>query len=154
VGRVAVVGAALILAMSSFGWYYLPGSIVYFWIHQRHFEHVARFIASQSLPPDEVALFTDGDPVPTRGGPKWDLTGQISAMRTGDGNLAVMILTRDLHHAGMFGYLFSERAPSQKELGPDSWSGSHESFGIPGDREWFVSKRLSSQWWSVYNDLD
>lgn len=147
------VGSTGVVVALGLGWYALPGSTPYFWAHERHFDRVVGFISAQALPPNQVALFTDGDPVPTWGGPKWDLSGQISALRTDDGRLFVMILTEDHHHAGMYGYLFSGSEP-RKELGPDSWGGTHQSFGAPGDREWFVSRRISAQWWSVYNDLD
>jgi hypothetical protein len=147
------VGSAAVIAAVSVGWYALPGSTPYFWGHRRHFDRVVGFISTQALPPNKMVLFTDANPEPTQGGPKWDLSGQISALRTDDGRLFVMILTRDRHHGGMYGYLFSGTAP-RKELGPDSWDGTLASFSAPGDREWFVSKRLSDQWWSVYNDLD
>jgi hypothetical protein len=76
----------------------------------------------------------------------------VNVARSKSGSYAVTITTDDWHHAGVYGYAFSEMplTPHPNENYPQL-----SSVDNPGDLP-FAEKRIIGQgghWWSVYNDL-
>jgi hypothetical protein len=76
----------------------------------------------------------------------------VNAARNASGSYTVTITTVDWHHAGTYGYVFSDvpLTPHPNENYPDSLSVEN-----PGDMP-FSDKRIIGQeghWWSVYNNL-
>lgn len=76
----------------------------------------------------------------------------VNAARSQTGSYAVTITTVDWHHAGVYGYVFSDvpLTPHPNENYPDL-----PSVNNPGDM-FFADKQIAGQgghWWSVYNDL-
>jgi len=76
----------------------------------------------------------------------------VNAARSTSGSYTLTITTVDWHHAGVYGYVFSDvpLTSHPNENYPD-----HQAVDNPGDMP-FADKRIVSQeghWWSVYNDL-
>jgi hypothetical protein len=76
----------------------------------------------------------------------------VNAARSASGSYTVTITTVDWHHAGVYGYVFSDVPlnPHPNQNYPDSLSVDN-----PGDMP-FADKRIIGQgghWWSVYNNL-
>ncbi|MDX6288548.1 MAG: hypothetical protein QOH42_347 [Blastocatellia bacterium] len=76
----------------------------------------------------------------------------VNAVRNASGSYTVTITTVDAHHAGVYGYVFSDvpLTPHPNPNYPDSLSVDN-----PGDMP-FADKRIIGQgghWWSVYNNL-
>jgi len=76
----------------------------------------------------------------------------VNAARSQTGSYAVTITTVDGHHAGVYGYVFSDLplTPHPNPNYPDL-----PAVDNPGDMP-FSDKRIVGQgghWWSVYNDL-
>lgn len=76
----------------------------------------------------------------------------VNVGRSPSGSYTVTITTVDWHHAGVFGYVFSDLplAPHPNENYPDSMSVDN-----PGEMP-FSDKRIigqGGQWWTVYNNL-
>lgn len=77
---------------------------------------------------------------------------RVDVGRNPSGSYTVTITTVDWHHAGVYGYVFSDLpvTPQPAENYPDS-----QSVDNPGDMP-FVEKSIIRQgghWWSVYNNL-
>jgi hypothetical protein len=76
----------------------------------------------------------------------------VNVARSASGSYTVTITTVDSHHAGVYGYVFSDAplSPHPNENYPDSLTVDN-----PGDIP-FADKRIIGQgghWWSVYNNL-
>jgi len=76
----------------------------------------------------------------------------VNAARSKSASYTVTITTVDWHHAGVYGYVFSD-VPLTAH--PNQNYPEHPEVDNPGDMP-FVEKQISGQggqWWSVYNDL-
>jgi hypothetical protein len=77
--------------------------------------------------------------------------GSVWATVTADGKLKVVIETRDLGHAGEFGFAYSE-----KPLSPEKPDNDHDSprLSLPGPLNTPLRK-IDARWWSVHwSELD
>ena len=80
---------------------------------------------------------------------------RIAAKRTFDGRLVVTLITKEMGHAGSYGYVYcSSVLSSPDEIGPDTWGGSQTSIQIAPDMEWWVDETLPNNWWIVSNRLN
>ena len=76
--------------------------------------------------------------------------GDVWAQRTADGKLKVVIETRDLGHAGEYGFAYSE-AP----LIPTKLDGEWLSLDVPGRLNLVLPRmRIDDHWWEVVYNLD
>ena len=110
-----------------------------FYLHQRKYEGIVRSVKQMPL--------AIGAQTSTR------IDGLlVNAARSKSGSYAVTITTVDWHHAGVYGYVFSDvpLTPHPNANYPDL-----PSVDNPGDFP-FSDRRILGQggrWWSVYNDL-
>ena len=74
--------------------------------------------------------------------------GDVWATMTADGKLKVVIETRDLGHAGEYGFAYSEAllAPT-----PPAWSRDVLRLDLPGDL-YYSRRKINDHWWEVYNN--
>lgn len=73
--------------------------------------------------------------------------GNVWAARSTKGTLVVVIETRDLGHAGEFGFAYSDN--------PSSLFGDvREALDSSAPPLTQVRRQLGDHWWEVYNDLD
>ena len=75
--------------------------------------------------------------------------GNVWATVTADGKLKVVIETRDLGHAGQYGFAYSD-APLTPT--PSSWGKDVFELDVPGDLQ-APAKKIDDHWWEVYNLL-
>lgn len=82
--------------------------------------------------------------------PRGQEAGNVWASRDSNGNLTVIILTKDFGHAGQFGYAYSEIPP--QEFG----EGEPLEFGeLPNLRCTTTDWKVAENWWQVANcDMD
>jgi len=116
----------------------LPGNAD-FYLNRRKYESMVARAKSVSLAP--------GAQTQTR------LDGLVVDIeRSQSGSYTVTITTVDWHHAGMYGYVFSD-APLTPH--PNVNYPNYQSVDNPGDMP-FVDKAIAGQggrWWAVYNNL-
>lgn len=117
----------------------LPGNID-FYLHQRRYESIVAHAKALPLAPGAETHTT------------WDGL-KVDVGRNQSGSYTVTITTVDWHHAGVYGYVFSDLplTPHPNEQYPES-----QSIDNPGDMP-FVDKsivRNGGHWWSVYNNLN
>jgi len=76
--------------------------------------------------------------------------GSVWAEATVDGALKVVIETRDLGHAGEYGFAFSDTALSPEPLG-DAWF----ALDLPGRLNLVLPRmQVNDHWWQVVYNLD
>ena len=78
---------------------------------------------------------------------------KVDIGRSPSGSYTVTITTADWHHAGAYGYVFSDTPLVPR---PDANYPDHQGVENPGDMP-FADKSIVGQggrWWSVYNDLN
>jgi hypothetical protein len=76
--------------------------------------------------------------------------GCVWARRSSAGKLAVVIETRDLGHAGEYGFAFSE-----EPLVPKPFGGGWSTIDVPGHLNLVVSDmKIDGSWWRVLYNLD
>ncbi len=76
--------------------------------------------------------------------------GNVWAMRTRAGALRVVIETRDLGHAGEYGFAYSD-----DPLVPRPAEGGWSTLEVPGHLEFVLpSMRIDASWWEVAFNLD
>jgi hypothetical protein len=117
----------------------LPGNVD-FYLHQRRYERI-------------VAM-SKGFPLAVGAETQTTLDGlKVDVARNTSGTYTITITTVDWHHAGVYGYVFSD-APLSPH--PNSNYPNEQSVDNPGDLP-FVNKSILGQnnrWWSVYNNLN
>ncbi len=125
-----------------------------------HFEAVVAQVRSMSLPVgEEVKLRLDdpSDPASLRlakqgGMPFHYGEGNVWAELGAGGALKVVIETRDLGHAGHYGFAYSDDLVSPYPLGGD---GDWLRIDVPGHINITLpSMRIDRHWWEVLNNLD
>jgi hypothetical protein len=95
--------------------------------------------------PSSLRLRRPGE-MPARG----EGAGYVWAARTPDGKLAVVIETRDLGHAGEYGFAYTEAPASPKPYG-----GNWQSLDVPGHLTFVLPQmRIDDHWWEVVYNLD
>ena len=125
-----------------------------------HFEAIVAEVRARGLIPGESADFRlddissprslrplKSDEMQRRG----ENAGSVWAAVTVDGKLKVVIETKDLGHAGEFGFAFSEEPLSPKK--PDDY---HESprLSLPSPLD-LPLRKIDNRWWEVYwSELD
>jgi hypothetical protein len=76
--------------------------------------------------------------------------GNVWARRLSDGHLSVVIETRDLGHAGEYGFAYSDATLSPKPFG-----GPWLQLDIPGPLIYVLpSMKIDDNWWKVVYNLD
>jgi hypothetical protein len=76
--------------------------------------------------------------------------GNVWAQKTPDGKLKVVIETRDLGHAGEYGFAYSE-----VPLSPTAFGGDWLSLDVPGRLQLALpSMQIDDRWWEVVYNLD
>lgn len=76
--------------------------------------------------------------------------GNVWAERTPAGALKVVIETRDLGHAGEYGFAYSEA-----KLVPQALDGDWQSLDLPGHLTIVLPRmRIDDRWWEVVHNLD
>ena len=133
--RRVVLGIALGLGLCYLGFHLylqlglgMPGRIE-FAVHHRRYERIVDEVKKRGTAP---------------GGEKID--GLMTSWNRGaDGRLVISIMTLDWHHAGSYGYVYSE-ASTAPALG-------QEDDDLPG-RLIFLDRKMRDRWWSAYNNLD
>jgi hypothetical protein len=71
--------------------------------------------------------------------------GSVWAERTADGKLKVVIETRDVGHAGTYGFAYTEASPPTQMT---DW----DAYDLPGPVN-HVDKKIDDHWWAVQNPL-
>ena len=74
-----------------------------------------------------------------------DGAGLVWAEMTPEGKLKVVIETKDLGHAGYYGYAYTEAAPPKQVT---DWGG----YDLPGPLNG-VDKKIDDHWWAVENPM-
>jgi len=159
VALLAAVGAVM---LGSFALWALfgtgPG-----WFHRQRLEAVVAEVRRMHLPPCatcEVALrlddLSDLQSLHERGEDEayepGAGRGRVWARRTEDGNLTVVIETRDCGHAGNYGFAFSDGP-----LKAVPFMGSSDWFRVDVPGHLYLVARdgqIDEHWWSVLNNLD
>jgi cytochrome c1 len=115
-----------------------PGNVD-FYLHQGKYRNiVARAKELPLAPGAQTTIRIDGM--------------RVDAARNASGAFTMTITTMDWHHAGAYGYVFSD-VPLTSH--PNDNYPDRQAVDNPGDMP-FVDKPIVSQegrWWSVYNDL-
>lgn len=76
--------------------------------------------------------------------------GDVWAKKSADGTLVVVIETRDLGHAGEYGFAYSETP-----LAPSPFAGEWLSLDVPGRLSLVLPRmRIDDHWWEVVYNLD
>ncbi|MHC4505338.1 MAG: hypothetical protein ACYTFI_18710, partial [Planctomycetota bacterium] len=76
--------------------------------------------------------------------------GIVWAQMAKDGNLKVVIETRDLGHAGEYGFAYSDVPMSPRPFGGDWFT-----LDVPGNLYLVLpGMRIDDNWWKVLNNLD
>jgi hypothetical protein len=76
--------------------------------------------------------------------------GHVWVHASSDGNLKVVIKTRDLGHAGEYGFAYSD-----VPLSPTPFSGDWFSIDVPGHLNLVLPKmQIDPHWWRVFYNLD
>lgn len=122
-------------------------------------ESIVRRISEMQMPREQPVFFTCDS--------HWDwLTLQrcddnsnrlhyVSAVRLNNGRLVVSIITANLGHRGMYGYVYSSGTlAAPHEIGPNTWNGNETSIKVAADLEWWVEESLPDNWWAVSNRLN
>ena len=87
---------------------------------------------------------------PGEGNARGQGAGNVWAQRTATGILKVVIETRDLGHAGEYGFAYSE-AP----LSPSPFEGQWQSLDVPSHLTLVLpDMRIDEHWWEVVYNLD
>jgi hypothetical protein len=73
----------------------------------------------------------------------------IYASRASDGTLRVTIVTVDLGHAGMYGFLYSDRI---LRLEPDSNTHNLVILDVPGLNPTTFEEEIDDHWWKVFDN--
>jgi hypothetical protein len=119
-------------------WLGLPGNAD-FYLHRAKYEGVvAKARALPLAPGAQTGAVFDGL--------------KVDVGRSTSGLYIVTITTADWHHAGAYGYVFSDVPPTPR---PDPHYPDRLGVDNPGDMP-FVDKDIVGQggrWWAVYNDL-
>lgn len=117
----------------------LPG-YADFYLHQSKYRNIIARIKAQSLKPGANIH-------------EWVNGYSVEAERSPSGSYAITITTVDWHHAGVYGYVFSDMPLT---IHPNDNYPDYPCIDNPGDMP-FVDKGIVGQgghWWSVYNSLD
>lgn len=159
----AVMGGALVYAVL-----YTPlGIPVYLALNQNaghfdrgHFETIVAEVRKLNLEPGEVRDLRLDDPSdPTSLRPVRDLdigpgngVGNVWAEVTRSGKLKVVIQTRDLNHAGSFGFAYSDEPLTPRPFG---WGdGDWQELDVPGFLNMVLPEmRIDEHWWRVEYNL-
>jgi hypothetical protein len=125
-----------------------------------YFESVVKHVRARGLKPGEKKGFSVDDlakaPSPDaiklkrdfRSGPG---AGTIWAEMTVEGKLKVVIMTRDLGHAGEYGFAYSEAPLKPIPLGGGSWL----RLDLPGHLNIVLpDMKIDENWWQVIYNLD
>jgi hypothetical protein len=122
---------------------------------RRRFEAVVEGARGLAIPPGEtVALrmlpfssrLVETEARLERG----DGAGRVWANRTKEGHMKVVIETRDLGHAGQYGFAYSD-VPLTPERMDENWS----TLDVPSQlRIVDADARIDEHWWRVVNNLD
>lgn len=87
---------------------------------------------------------------PEEGRERGQGAGSVWAQRTPEGRLMVVIETRDLGHAGEYGFAYSE-----VPLSPTAFGGGWLSLDVPGHLQLALpSMQIDERWWGVVYNLD
>ncbi len=158
----AVCTAAVLAAVSFYVLYFTwfgvrlsqnPGAF-----HRAELEAVVRQVRAVGLVPGEERRFkldSVSDPKSLRPVemseyfPSGRGVGIVWAEMTANGNLKVAVMTRDLGHAGEYGFAYSD-IPLSSQLFGDHW----HSLDVPGSMTITLpSMRIDDNWWEVINNL-
>ena len=115
----------------------LPGDAD-FYLHQSKYRNIITRIKAQSLKPGASIH-------------EWVNGYSVEAERSPSGSYAMTITTVDWHHAGVYGYAFSDTPLTTH---PDDNDPEQPVVDNPGDIH-FVDKAIVGQggrWWSVYDN--
>ena len=115
-----------------------PGHTDFYWQRARYERIVARARAMPLTPGSQTNTTIEGC--------------RVDIGRNGAGSYTVTITTADRHHAGVYGYVFSD-VPLTAH--PNANYPDYPEVDNPGDMP-FADKRIIGQnghWWSVYNNL-
>jgi hypothetical protein len=145
--KLGIAGLALVGARRV--WLLLGG------FDRNRFEAIVQDARGRDIPPGEtVALrvlpfssrLVDTEAMLQRG----DGAGRVWANRTKEGHLKVVIETRDLGHAGQYGYAYSDVA-----LAPEPMDTNWSTIDVPSQlRIVDADARIDEHWWRVLNNLD
>jgi hypothetical protein len=128
---------------------------------RKNLEAVVAYVRTSGIKPGQQSEFlisnlTDPRSIrpikPHQGFTPGEDAGHAWADVAEDGKLKVVIETRDLGHAGMYGFAFSDSALSPKSTGGDNdWF----TLDVPG-RLNYVQRhmKIDDHWWEVINNLD
>jgi len=159
VGLVSAAGLLLIytpLGMLTIVFHQNPGPF-----HRQTMEAIVAQVRTSGLQPDKEEEFVVGslsDPTSLR---PWKQTPASSMAKAGnrvwaeisaDGKLKVVIETRDLGHAGTYGFAYSDSPLSPKPFGPE---GNWLLLDVPGDLNMVQpNMKIDDHWWKVLNNLN
>ena len=131
-----------------------PGSF-----DRERFEAVVAQVRSMSLVPGEetqLRLDDPSDPMslrmlkPNEYFARGQGAGSVWASVTPDGELKVVIETRDAGHAGEYGFAYSD-----VPLSPQPFGGGWDSLDVPGRIHLVQPKmKIDDHWWEVLYNLD
>jgi len=116
-----------------------PGNVDFYWRRAKYESIVAQAKAVPLSPGAQTQARLDGF--------------KVDIEVNSRGSYTLTITTRDLHHAGVYGYVFSD-APLAAHPNPNY--PDLPAVDSPGNMP-FADKPILGQhghWWSVYNDLD
>lgn len=153
---ISLLGALLFVG-SRIGWIPFlqnPGSF-----DRERFERVVDQVRRSGLAPGETREFRLDDPReptslrPCREGETFGRglgAGSVWGERTREGKLKVVIETRDLGHAGEYGFAFSE-----EPLEPKPCGGGWSTLDVPGHLNLVLpDMKIDGSWWRVLYNLD
>jgi len=130
------------------------------WFHRGRYTQIVERIRAMNLSPGEWHLRLDDVSAPaslrrvgedetfTRG----DGAGCVWAEVKPDGNLKVVIETRDLGHAGEYGFAYSDGPLTMSSMGSD---GAWYQVDLPGHLNIVTpDMQIDNHWWKVLYNLD
>jgi len=116
-----------------------PGNVDFYWRRAKYESIVAHAKALPLAPGAQTQTTLEGF--------------KVDIELNSRGAYTLTITTRDLHHAGVYGYVFSDATLAAH---PNANYPELPAVDNPGNMP-FADKRILGQqghWWSVYNDLD
>ena len=116
-----------------------PGNVDFYWRRTRYESIAAKARAVALTPGTQTQTTVDGF--------------KVDIQRLETGSYTLTITTLDLHHAGTYGYVFSDLPLTAH---PNVHYPNFQEVDNPGDMP-FADKRIIGQngnWWSVYNNLN
>ncbi|MBK9258680.1 MAG: hypothetical protein IPM54_02465 [Polyangiaceae bacterium] len=127
--------------------------------HRKHFEAVVARVRSMAPAPGQEARFRLDDPseptslrfvAPAEEFARGAGSGTVWAAVTPDGKLKVVIETRDLGHAGEYGFAYSD-----VPLSPQPFGGAWSTIDVPGHINLVKpDMNIDEHWWKVLYNLD